>query len=343
MTIFKPAWMSENKEKAVKAVTKLKNEAKVSCAARKAPCEQARKAAVNKLTDQRLLMEIAKGDPHPFVRVAAVEKLTDQPTIAYIANHDEAADVRSAAVKGLTDQQTIAYIAKHDLYSSVRQTAVDEMTDQRLIAEIAQSDIAPGVRLVAVEKLTDQQVLAEIGRIDEYWEVRLEAIQKLTDQSTLIDLAKNDKDFIVRFRAADKITNPEMLAEILAGKDPASIDAFEMNYFRTKITDATVIGKIAAERRSCALKIVSSLEGSLDEKAIVAIRIDDPEVWRALEHYAEHTINGHMLVTTKNVFWQVHEERCLICGKTGGQTDDSESTRHYGCDFYREPCRRTRG
>ena len=343
MFLFRPAWMSENKEKAVKAVTKLKNEARISCAARKAPCEQARKAAVNKLTDQQLLTEIAKGDTAPVVRAAAAKKLTDQPTIAYIANHDEAPDVRSAAVKGLTDQQTIAYIAKHDLYACVRSVAVDKLTDERLLAEIAQSDIAPDVRLVAVEKLTDQQALAEIGRNDEYWQVRWEAIKKLTDQSTLIDLAKNDKDYLVRFKAADKIANPEMLAGILAGNDPASIDAFEMDYFRTKITDATVIGKIAAERRSCALKIVSSLECSLNEKAIVAIRIDDPEVWRALEHYAEHTINGHMLVTTQNVFWQVHEERCLICGKTGGQTDDSESTRHYGCDFYREPCRRTRG
>jgi uncharacterized DUF497 family protein len=302
-----------------------------------------RQAAVNKLTDQRLLAEIAKGDSAPCVRVAAVNELADQPTIVYIANHDENSYVRVVAVRKLTEQTTIAYIAKHDLYADVRAAAVKKLTDQRLHAEIAKEDAAPCARLAAVEMLTDQQMLAEIGRTDEYWEVRWKAISKLTDQSARIDLVKNDRDFFLRIRAADQIANPEVLAEVLAGKDAATISAFEMNHLCTKITDAAVIGKIAAERRSRALDIITSPECSLDEKAGVAIRVDDSEVWSALARYAERTLNGHMLVTTRNVFWQVHEERCLICGKIGGQTDDSESTRHYGCDFYNEPCRRPRG
>ena len=46
----------------------------------------------------------------------------------------------------------------------------------------------------------------------------------------------------------------------------------------------------------------------------------------------------HILYRTVFREWKQVGYICLRCGRTGGRTDDDESTRHYGCDFSKEVC-----
>ena len=65
--------------------------------------------------------------------------------------------------------------------------------------------------------------------------------------------------------------------------------------------------------------------------------IDD--TLKRIEKLGEETVNGHLLYTTISKAWEQTEQICLRCAKTGGVETDSESTRHYGCNFRSEPCR----
>jgi hypothetical protein len=75
MGLFKPVWMRDNKEKALKAV--------------------------EKLTYQQMLAQIANNDPIADVYIAAVKRLTDQSILADNAKNDNACDVRREAVENL--------------------------------------------------------------------------------------------------------------------------------------------------------------------------------------------------------------------------------------------------
>ena len=87
MGLFKPAWQSENKKKALKAV--------------------------EKTTEQTILADIAKNAKIMEVREAAVKMLDIQPILLYVAQNDEYLAVRTAAIKKLTDQNTLAEIVNN--------------------------------------------------------------------------------------------------------------------------------------------------------------------------------------------------------------------------------------
>jgi nitrogen fixation protein len=106
MGLLKPAWESDNREEAVKAVEKEK--------------------------DQSKLCEIAKNAADYNVRLAAVERLTDQAVIAYVAKNDTRCEVRYRVVERLTDQAVLAYVAKNDTDDKVRSAAVKRLAEQTL-------------------------------------------------------------------------------------------------------------------------------------------------------------------------------------------------------------------
>ena len=60
MSVFRPAWDSKNEKRAVKAVNKLKNVAKLIRLVKEALCLKARIAAVKTITDQKVLAYVAK-------------------------------------------------------------------------------------------------------------------------------------------------------------------------------------------------------------------------------------------------------------------------------------------
>ena len=104
---LRPAWDSEYGSRAMEAVKKMTDEAKLVRAAKEARCWAARKAAVDKLTNQDVLADIAKNDSDSDVRKAAVENkyLIDQSVMADIAKNDRDNNVSMAAIERITDQE----------------------------------------------------------------------------------------------------------------------------------------------------------------------------------------------------------------------------------------------
>jgi len=91
--LFRPAWDSWREDEAVKAVNKLKKQATLARAAKKARCRKARIKAIEKLTNQSVLINLAKFDRDPKIRRAAIEKVNDQKALADIVRNDPGKDV----------------------------------------------------------------------------------------------------------------------------------------------------------------------------------------------------------------------------------------------------------
>jgi hypothetical protein len=62
MGLFKPAWQSDNKEKALKVVSKETDQTRLAEIARSAPLMPVRRAAVDRLTDKAVLVDLAKSE-----------------------------------------------------------------------------------------------------------------------------------------------------------------------------------------------------------------------------------------------------------------------------------------
>ena len=114
MGLFKPAWMSEKEESALRAVEKETNQNRLSKIVKDAPLLDVRCAAARKMTDQAMLAKIAVDNEDEYVRRAAVEKLTDQSLIEHIALNERHSYVREMAIEQLTKYDTlVSLIAKH--------------------------------------------------------------------------------------------------------------------------------------------------------------------------------------------------------------------------------------
>ena len=149
MGLFKPAWMGESNDKALKSV--------------------------QKETDQTKLTEIAKTSPHWNLRRAAVDKLTDQRALADIAKNDSAFDVRFSAIRAICNcnKSFISRTMWDNLFSA--------LTDQSMIADIFGNYDDADVKWGAFRKLTDKTILHDIAKnnTDKIWRVR--ACEKLTE------------------------------------------------------------------------------------------------------------------------------------------------------------------
>lgn len=205
MGIFAPAWQGKNEGKALRAVSKISDRAKLEEVANNAPLEIVRYCAIKRhfamkglyggaerlfnsvINTQSVLQMVALTDDESMLRVLAVAKLKDQAIIAQIAKNNKDESVRRQAVEQLTDQSVLSYIVKNDPYSGTRQKAVKKITDQGLLSDIAKNDQDESVRKDAVIKVDDQSVLADISINDIDWEVRRNAIWKVTDQSVIGD------------------------------------------------------------------------------------------------------------------------------------------------------------
>jgi hypothetical protein len=132
MRLFRPAWDSKNAKRAIKAVVKIKDEAKLVRIAKEARRYDARQAAVERLTNQSVLADIARSDEDHRVRQTAVKRVTDPSVLEDVARNDGARDVRKAAVERVTDPSVLADVARNDGVSDVRKAAVERLVNYDL-------------------------------------------------------------------------------------------------------------------------------------------------------------------------------------------------------------------
>ncbi len=197
MKILRPAWDSYYTDRAVKAVKKMTDTAKLLCVAKKAQNADARVAALDKLTGQSLLFDVA---------MHATYRATNS-------------NARNVVVNRLTGQGLLAEVAQHARDDQTRVLAADKLED-RGFAQKVYADVAKNSKdsdYFTTDRLTDQGLLADVAKnaINAY--VRRAAVERLTDQSVLAEVAKNDKNADVREAAVKRLTLPDVLTEIMNG------------------------------------------------------------------------------------------------------------------------------
>ena len=197
MGLFKPAWMSNNEEKAIMAVKSLVGNDLV-LAARTAPSVNIRIEAINRLTEQSILANFAKYDNDIFVREAAMKKITDQSILADFARNTKDWTQLYAVVENLTDQSVLEEIAKNDEFSfELHVAAIEKLTNNFTLTEIAKNDnMYYEERIAAAEKLPDQTILKSLAKNAENWMVLNRAVRNISDQSILVDLVNNSREII---------------------------------------------------------------------------------------------------------------------------------------------------
>lgn len=254
MGLFKPAWMSDNLEKASKAVAKEMKQSKLAEIAKNAPNKTVRLRAIEKLDDQNALAKIGLEDSDPYNREVAAERLADKALaqkiiieicqngsdeaqrirllqkwveddalLAKLAQADKSPSMRREAVAKLLDQDLLGKIAKNDRDGGVRQMAADKLHDQALLTQIAKSDKDGNVRRTAVEKLTDQTLFMDIFNEDPCPEVKVAALNRIKDGAFVKKhaYADQEKSPMVRIAAITRWAIDKDLIEAVAGLDPA--------------------------------------------------------------------------------------------------------------------------
>ena len=204
----KPAWMSKNCKKALRAAEKETDQTKLFEIAQKALYSTVRSVAINKLTDKKLLIDIVKNEEEGHIRRDIIERLTDltdQIILFEIVKDDKNTGVREAAVKKLIDQRLLAEIAKDEiakksLDSTIRFSVVIRLADQDLLTEFAKNDSKELIREAAIKRLAE--LIVQKTHFHPFLEWQLKG---LTDQSLFTDIAKNDYEGIVRTAVVKKI------------------------------------------------------------------------------------------------------------------------------------------
>jgi hypothetical protein len=257
MGLFKPAWMSANREKALRAVAKITAQNVLADVVKNAEDYEVRFAAVKKLTDQAALAYAAKNDSKNTCRMAAADRLTDQnlaqAVYAYVAKNEYINPIRVEAVEKLSDQNSLAYVARNDEDYKVAMTAVKKLTDQALLADIAKN--CNGIHLgeicaAAAEKLTTQTVLSEVIKNEPFVSKKCRAaLKNITDLSLIEEKLLSIEEFTIADGNAnkdlallmDKLNVPSILANIAKKAKDTYVRARALD----KITDPAILAEIA--------------------------------------------------------------------------------------------------
>lgn len=118
MSLFTPAWKSENYSRAAKAL--------------------------NKITDDEMLFRVVIEGMEPRVRSNAVDKISDNKTLYRIVIEESANFLKERAVENITDENILLEIIKTPngsfkglrvYISGIKRKAMLRMTDERLLAE----------------------------------------------------------------------------------------------------------------------------------------------------------------------------------------------------------------
>ena len=242
----KPAWQSENINKALKATISWRyDEIKLEEIENNALLEDIRNAAksfrqalllkkatdyaykkevsveaVKKITDQAILGKIAKmGLAHSEAYSIAACKLTDQTLLTAVVLHSINIEAPNIAIKKITVQENLKEIVMNTTKYDYAVVALENITDQYFIAEVAISHSIPLYRSTAINLLTDQTTLADVVMKSNDPTVFLRAIERLANpQPILIEIAKTGRSWLYEL-AIEKIADQSILREIAYGSD----------------------------------------------------------------------------------------------------------------------------
>ena len=253
MALFQPGWMSENEDKALKCVEKLRNPSKFAQVVEFAPLLSVRLAAIQKVKENHVLADIANNNSFERVCLAAVQNITNERTLADIAKQHALNEVSLAAIQKVTDSHILIDIAKntsdYKLYApAIRKVSnkdiwlnEDIQNDQDLMVKLAKSSNSIDVRCMAIEKITSPSELTWIAKNASATEVRIAVVRKVKEASLLAEIAQSDKDANVRAAAVNQMTDRAVLADIAQTDSDAGVREVAVR----RIDDNAILANIA--------------------------------------------------------------------------------------------------
>ena len=234
MGIFKPAWQSENLDRALKAVKRINSQAKLIVIAKNTELDiDIRETAASKIIDDALAQEI-------YADIAKKLRYFNISSVDF--------EYAGRLLERVNDQQLLTDIAKTSTNDHVRIVAADKLADksfaQCVYAEIVKSDNTYSGN-EALKRLNDQALIFDVAMNSRYF--RFELAEKLEDktltQEVYADIAKTRYNNFEKHKAADRLTD-----RILAQKIYAEIiisDSYYTSSLLEKITDPNLIADIA--------------------------------------------------------------------------------------------------
>ena len=172
--LFKPAWQSDNQEKAIKAIEKISNENILKKIVTEAIHHDIRYAAINKINDETFLKEAISKDKK-LLWIEVVEKITDETFLKKIVLKHWSNYICEIAIKKITDMEFLKEVAlndKDDWYEDKNHRlaviAVGMLTNDTYLKEIITKGRDRKVRKLALAKINDIRCLKDVSLKDLY-------------------------------------------------------------------------------------------------------------------------------------------------------------------------------
>jgi len=189
MGLFKPAWLGNNEDKALKAVyraEKKNDQKRLMTIYEQCKNDSVRKQAVLFITDADLLNRIILNDNRPYIVDAVLPKITDKAVLAKVA-----AKLKNEREKLLNS--AMVYDSQHYL-STKYLTAIKELAnDEAAIIHIACNSLIPKAQIAAIEILTNQDILTRIATEGRWLNVRNAALEKITDKELQLQILNDPR------------------------------------------------------------------------------------------------------------------------------------------------------
>ena len=230
---------------------------------------------------------------------------------------------------------------------------VQKERDPDKLVRIAIEAPIVGVAIAAIQKIQNYDQLLKVFNSAGYYASEIAAA--LPDDSSRIRLLQ-EASFQNRVSIetiVNSIQNKQLLYENICSGSHFNTSGHTIIML---ISDRDILKKISIEGeeeiRKIAekkLKDINALEAivknkgkSIQDRFEAAKKIEDKygdlEPKKELQKLGKPGPMFHILYPTIYKEWERAEYICLRCGKIGGREDDSESTSHYGCNFYEEVC-----
>ncbi len=325
---------------------------------------------LQKETDPKVLVQIVLTAPMDSVKQAALCRINNWWDLVDILNAQVSWAIKQQALHQIRpDEKNIDVLLCGNLVDGEVEKAVLEKTggEEKIYSYVrSHSNLAEK----AIKYLSNDEYLRHIvtdgrsARREYTIEARKAALKKISEQEELSRVVhmgilassgnQGGDDRALIAEAAGRLALEENLLWVL---NWYSDDAFICKSVINGIDDPALLKKVAengkgrakmlaaekSEGRAALDAVFRNSSAGIENRLMAAARImkkyGDAGPLNELQKLREEDLNGHILYTTIRRDWEQTEQICLRCGKVGGVEHDSESTRHYGCNFRSEPCR----
>lgn len=212
MALFKPGWMSENEQKALKAIEKLTDEKNLLQAALQGASHEVRAAAVRKISDNDLLLQVTEQGKDHEVILAAAERMTDPDGLIRVLEErlgcHEIREIILPKLLATEDEDALFKAAGRIAGSSYADPLVKRITDPDRLTELAILG-----SFCAFRKIGDPDRLRRIAAEAESGQMRKKAMLKIGDRTLMAEAAMETKTLAEWEKAYDTLLDEAEFGE----------------------------------------------------------------------------------------------------------------------------------